>query len=55
MRGVGSLAIHGVRRIGAALAVPPAAAGAQIPTQDSVTGSGFLSVGPAQGPSQDSR
>ncbi len=37
--------------VGAAF-VLPAAAGAQIPTQDSVTGSGFLAVGLAQGPCQ---
>ena len=49
MRGVGWLAI--AFAVGAALAVP-AAAGAQIPTQDSVTGSGFLSIGLAQGPCQ---
>ena len=49
MRGVGWLAI--AFAVGAALATP-AAAGAQIPTQDSVTGSGVLSIGLAQGPCQ---
>ena len=49
MRGVGWLAI--AFAVGAALGIP-AAAGAQIPTQDSVTGSGFLSIGLAQGPCQ---
>jgi hypothetical protein len=49
MRGAGWLAI--AFAVGAALAIP-AAAGAQIPAQDSVIGSGFLSVGLAQGPCQ---